>query len=104
MLRRIAADRIGSGRSTASTRRRGARVKITEACADRIPVVSTALGAESLGADDGSYPALAELAKGWRMVDAAPPRHLDAFRARRRRATGEGGDHEAVASGMLTAP
>jgi len=72
----------------------GTRVKIIEAFAHRIPVVSTTLGAEGLGADDGRHLLLADTAQGLaaacarlltetdlrrRLVDAAHELYLDAF-------------------------
>jgi glycosyltransferase involved in cell wall biosynthesis len=72
----------------------GTRVKIIEAFAHRIPVVSTTLGAEGLGVEDGRHLLLADTAQGLaassarllnepdlrrRLVDAAHQLYLDAF-------------------------
>ena len=72
----------------------GTRVKIIEAFAHRIPVVSTTLGAEGLGAEDGRHLLLADSAQGLaaacarlltqtdlrrRLVEAAHELYLDAF-------------------------
>ena len=72
----------------------GTRVKIIEAFADRIPVVSTTLGAEGLGADDGRHLLLADSAQDVaaacarlltqtdlrrRLVEAAHELYLDVF-------------------------
>ena len=74
----------------------GTRVKIIEAFAHRIPVVSTTLGAEGLGVEDGRELLVADTAAGLatacarvltdpglrrRLVDAAYARYLDAFRS-----------------------
>jgi glycosyltransferase involved in cell wall biosynthesis len=72
----------------------GTRVKILEAFAHRVPVVSTTLGAEGLGVVDGQHLLLADSAEGLamacarlltepdlrqRLVDAAYEHYLDAF-------------------------
>ena len=72
----------------------GTRVKIIEAFAHRIPVVSTTLGAEGLGVEDGRHLLLADTAQGLaascaqlltepdlrqRLVDAAHQLYLDTF-------------------------
>jgi glycosyltransferase involved in cell wall biosynthesis len=72
----------------------GTRVKIMEAFAHRIPVVSTTLGAEGLGVEGGQHLLLADTARGLasacarlltepelrrRLVDAAHELFLDAF-------------------------
>jgi len=72
----------------------GTRVKIIEAFAYRIPVVSTTMGAEGLGVQDGRHLLLADTAQELasacarlltdpglrqRLVDAAHQRYLDAF-------------------------
>jgi len=72
----------------------GTRVKIIEAFAHRVPVVSTTLGAEGLGVEDGRHLLLADTAPGiasacarlltepdlrHRLVDAAHERYVHAF-------------------------
>ena len=69
-------------------------MKIIEAFADRIPVVSTTLGAEGLGAEDGRHLLLTDSPQGLaaacarlltqtdlrrRLVEAADELYLDAF-------------------------
>lgn len=72
----------------------GTRLKILEAFAHRIPVVSTTLGAEGLGAEDGRHLLVADTASGLaaacarvltdpqlrHLVDAAHQLYLDEFR------------------------
>jgi len=57
----------------------GTRIKILEAFAHRIPVVSTALGAEGLGARDGAHLLIADTAEG---ITAACVRLLSDLRLR----------------------
>lgn len=95
----------------------GTRVKIIEAFAHRIPVVSTTLGAEGLGVEHGRHLLLADTAPGLasacarlltepslrqRLVDAAHQRYIEAFQ----RDVAEGRVTEvaqaAVARGSLT--
>ncbi len=72
----------------------GTRVKILEAFAHKIPVVSTSLGAEGLGVEDGRHLLIADSAQGLaaacarlltepelrqHLVDAAFEHYLDAF-------------------------
>jgi glycosyltransferase involved in cell wall biosynthesis len=72
----------------------GTRVKIIEAFAHRIPVVSTTIGAEGLGVEDGRHLLVADTAQQLasacarlitepalrrRLVDAAYGRYLEAF-------------------------